>query len=103
MNSVTAKRGAAFLDERLPGWADMVDTNSLDLSSSCCCVIAQVERGLHPRARFPDYERYERGLKELGITWDDARSLGFLGRAGGTVERTWKRLICARQTVEPEA
>lgn len=35
-------RGAALLDQKRPGWAHAIDTGTLDLQSSCLCVIGQV-------------------------------------------------------------
>jgi len=35
-------RGAALLDERLPGWADQIDIDSLKMSDDCNCVLGQL-------------------------------------------------------------
>lgn len=37
-----AARGAALLDERVPGWASLVDTDALNLASPYACVLGQV-------------------------------------------------------------
>lgn len=40
--SVRVERGAAWLDETRPGWWREVDLATLDLGSSCRCVLGQV-------------------------------------------------------------
>ena len=35
-------RGAALLDEHLPGWTDEIDLDDLDLENPCLCVLGQV-------------------------------------------------------------
>lgn len=35
-------RGAAWLDEQKPGWEDLIDFDTLDLSSCSLCVVGQV-------------------------------------------------------------
>jgi hypothetical protein len=95
--SVTATRGAEFLDKKVPGWANMVDLNTFNLEQTCHCVIGQIASGLHPRARHSSYLRFCKGLKELGISNADAHRFGFFGMNGGLVDRTWRRLIKQRQ------
>jgi hypothetical protein len=34
-------RGAALLDERLPGWDGLIDLGRLSLSSPCNCILGQ--------------------------------------------------------------
>lgn len=34
--------GAALLDQKRPGWAQLVDVGKLDLRNTCLCVIGQV-------------------------------------------------------------
>lgn len=36
------RRGARWLDEHVPTWADEVDAEILDLNSTCSCVIGQL-------------------------------------------------------------
>ncbi len=35
-------KGAALLDEKLPGWADQIDLDSLEMSDTCLCVLGQI-------------------------------------------------------------
>lgn len=48
-------RGAAFLDEKLPGWwqKEQISLNRLDLSDGCGCVVGQL---YEPRAHADDTE-----------------------------------------------
>jgi hypothetical protein len=93
----TVDRGAALLDEREPGWAEKIDLDTLDLSSSCGCVLGQLYLRKHPRIR-RKYEAYERKLSELGL--DNASgNFGFVTWGGGRFENltaAWKRAIRAR-------
>lgn len=98
MTSVSAERGAAFLDERLPGWADMIDLDTFNLETTCGCVVGQIESAQHPRRRTPTYNRFDEGLDALGVTQAEAHRYGFFGMNGGSVDATWRRLIRARQT-----
>jgi hypothetical protein len=38
-------RGAAFLDEKQPGWRERIDLGELDLNSSECCILGQLFPG----------------------------------------------------------
>lgn len=37
------QNGAALLDVRVPGWANLIDVGTLDLGESCACVLGQLE------------------------------------------------------------
>lgn len=50
------ERGAAFLDEKRPGWWREIDLSLLDIRSACNCVIGQLHNG-----------RYVDGVAALGI------------------------------------
>src|SRR5438552_3374307 len=103
MTSVTAERGAAVLDERVPEWADMIDLRTFNLESTCDCVVGQIENAQHPRQRTAMWHRFDEGLAALGLTSGEAHSYGFFGMIGGTVDRTWRKLIRERQTESAEA
>jgi hypothetical protein len=47
VNAITERveRGAALLDERRPGWLDLIDLDRLDLTSGCDCVAGQAGGG----------------------------------------------------------
>jgi hypothetical protein len=64
--------GAAFLDEREPGWADRIDVGPLDLGSGCRCVLGQ----LHPDEDDPSLS-YHDARVDLGLTPLKAEELGF--------------------------
>ena len=52
MKSITAvEAGAALLDRELgPGWEDRIDLDTLELSSTCGCVLGQLHKSLHPHS-----------------------------------------------------
>lgn len=36
------ERGARLLDEKLPGWADQIDLDTLNMREGCNCIIGQI-------------------------------------------------------------
>lgn len=38
----TVKRAAALLDRAKPGWENLIDTETLNLNRTACCVLGQV-------------------------------------------------------------
>lgn len=69
-------RGAALLDEKVPGWPDKVDLDKLDLGSCSKCMVGQLTG--------TDYEKsggktYSDGIAELGLEWgtEDDTNHGF--------------------------
>ena len=44
MNGITERveRGAALLDEKRPGWLDLIDLDRLSIASACRCVLGQI-------------------------------------------------------------
>jgi len=42
-------KGAALLDEKWPGWENVISLDTLDIGSSCDCIIGQ----LYPGQEFP--------------------------------------------------
>lgn len=42
--AANARRGAAWLDEHVPGWANKIDQTTLNLNSSDSCVLGQLSR-----------------------------------------------------------
>lgn len=71
-----AVRGAALLDERLPGWRAEIDVDRLDLGNTCNCVLGEL------------FGSYDRGLKMLGLYDSQAGALGFFKRG----RQTWSSL-----------
>lgn len=57
--------GAAFLDERHPGWVDDIDTEKLDLIDCRVCVLGQL------------FGSFSRGLDTLDLGDRSARRFGF--------------------------
>lgn len=90
-------RGAAFLDEHLPGWDKKIKLDMLDLGNSCNCVLGQ-----QSCARVT-YKRYGIVSKRLGIKpWGrESSRLGFTtwGRQSySQLTAGWKALIAGRRT-----
>ena len=84
-------QGIAFLNERLPGWRDLIDLDILDLSETTACVLGQVSERLTNGAAY-DYSGALTWIERVVLgrprrTLDDthlergewARSHGFLG------------------------
>ncbi|MEO3852595.1 hypothetical protein ABGB09_34095 [Streptomyces sp. B8F3] len=61
------ERGAAFLDEKAPGWVDRIDLDTLDVASDHLCVTAQAVEAT-----------YYFALSLLEQSDDDAQELGFV-------------------------
>jgi len=79
-----AAKGAALLDERLPGWRSMVAPESLQLRWCSTCVLGQL---------FGDYKR---GIDALGLSDREAREHGFYTGRYTTWERltrAWRKLL----------
>jgi hypothetical protein len=98
--------GAKFLDEHRPGWEDEIDLDTLDLASTCGCVLGQLHGRDHPYSRLG--LRFDRMLSRLGLDEDDACRLGFdIYDPDGDYDdslfdkltASWKRLIRKRRRV----
>jgi hypothetical protein len=92
-------RGAALLDEKLPGWDQRIDLDNLDLGNKCNCVLGQ---------EFDDDDAvgplefgYDAGLRELFAGDDDkAVDHGFLAadyEPHDQLTAEWRRVILARR------
>lgn len=77
--SEAAARGAQFLDERQPGWAERIDTESLSMIRPCRCIIGQLS-GSRYSAGFQKivnegHPAYSEHAQSLGFVidaeWDD--------------------------------
>lgn len=77
-------RGAALLDDRMPGWRDEIDTVRLNLGNSCDCVLGEL------------LGDYDRGLKLLGLDHRGAVRHGFFKQGRQTWDRLtagWRRAV----------
>ncbi len=66
-------RGVALLDEKVPGWREKINVETLDMGDYCICVLGQ---------QFGDFGE---GLSNLGFDLGDAdlaRNYGFQRLAG---------------------
>ncbi|MDB5237665.1 MAG: hypothetical protein JWL88_767 [Parcubacteria group bacterium] len=55
IHTLRARNGASFLDAEVPGWADHIDLETLDIGSTTTCALAQL------------FQHYARGAEILGI------------------------------------
>lgn len=112
------QKGAALLDVRLPGWADQIDLDTLELSNGCRCVLGQLAgRKVNLELLGLDADDYVEASGEIVASYEDvidqvgdAVKLGFaLGRtrlrrreaweAWEALQDAWKGEIVARRTI----
>jgi len=84
-------RGAALLDEKLPGWDERIDLAGLELSSCYRCVLGQ----LFARSPGREITPYGLGIWVLGI--DRGSRYGFDGDDADELNGEWRRVIAARR------
>ena len=94
--------GVALLDEKLPGWVERIDLDTLNLASPCRCILGQtwdLPVGV-------DYTAFALHADALDIDGDEEVAYGF--NAGGedwfedegeydALTAEWKRVILARR------
>jgi hypothetical protein len=91
------QHGAQYLDEILPGWADTIDLDGLDLESACDCVLGQLAIDIVPNLTLRSTP-YTQARSHLGIGVDDAVALGFNTYGDyGYLTRMWRNLIIQRR------
>ena len=91
-------KGAAFLDEREPGWDTRIDLGILSLDSSCRCVLGQLHGGYGDGLRATGLDDDNDRDIELGFFWTDEHLVGFsLDDEPGDLTAEWKRVITARR------
>jgi hypothetical protein len=81
-----AERGAALLDEKVPGWEHRIDLGRLEMEHSCRCVLGQVFKVSASGERFGT--GYWTGARKLGVQLNP--SVGFL--CGGMPFVTYSEL-----------
>lgn len=81
--------GAAYLDDTNPGWWRRINLDRLDLSSTCRCILGQLD------GDYLDAVEH-RGLAYQGPTPEE---LGFLApvHEAHALTDTWRELITARR------
>lgn len=98
-------RGAALLDQKEPGWVDLIDLDGLDVGSECRCILGQTWRD-----RGDSWNGFDRHLTVLFGNYSDsdikqARAVehGFdAHEVGADVEfrdltAEWTRVVLARR------
>jgi hypothetical protein len=95
------QNGATFLDANVVGWVDKINLKTLNIASSCKCVVGQVTgKAYHEGVRslglgHPlDGRGYERA--NMGFQFGDADSII---RDNGNLTAAWKALILARRAL----
>ncbi len=86
--ATNAGRGAAYLDETTPGWADRIDLDNLRLSDKCACVLGQLDGD------------YDTALRARGLRGSQPARLGFTTSGRQTFVRltaAWRYLVTIRQ------
>lgn len=92
--------GMALLDEHAPGWETRIDVETLDLWSTCNCILGQ------------EFGRFEHGLCLLILDGPAATRYGFdvdprasdaLHIGYRTLTSEWRRAIRARLAAPPVA
>lgn len=89
-------KGAAFLDERTPGWWQRIDLSSLDMDDADQCVFGQVCGPYH-----------ESAIEIFGNNWGAPAAHGFNAEGGertyaewafeiAELDAEWRRAIAAR-------
>lgn len=101
MSTITERvaAGAAFLDEREPGWDQRISLDELSIGSSCNCILGQL------------HGNYTGGLMDLNFLYEDWSDIEFgfmwssnravLGGVDGEVAALtaeWKRVITERRS-----
>ena len=85
-------RGAARLDQDLPGWENKVGLERLDIISVDTCILGQC------------YGTYSDGLLKLRIDVSRARALGFHPRSRSEAQalrESWRHFVEARREAKP--
>lgn len=79
--------GAAFLDEKQPGWVHAIDVDTLNLASPFHCVLGQL------------HGSYNAGRWVHGLTWHRGAELGFeVDRLTtyASLDEAWREAIAER-------
>lgn len=96
---VNVQRGVDLLDEIDPSWPSKINVDKLDLSSTCNCVLGQIEG--KENSRTPRFDRYSRRLNRInGEAKRDPSKFGFDHRRSQLYENltaAWKHVITERQ------
>jgi hypothetical protein len=91
-------KGAAYLDEREPGWWKRIDLDKLDLRKPCRCILGQLDTDRQEH----DFWSLIAARFGLDVFEDDDQRLGFNAvghseRAFANLTAAWRALIEARR------
>lgn len=96
-------RGAELLDERMPGWAEHIGLDDLDLGDAERCVLGQIGLCVFDADYCGTVERLFDIPRPFNHTLDEEFAHGFVGEdfdAGDwrTLEQDWRLAILSRRT-----
>ena len=98
MSTITERveRGAELLDEKRPGWVDIIDLDALDLADGCACIGGQLCRSKTGAGE--DYLIFidEIALDGAGEFWHGFDGDGDDG-GYGALTAAWRDLITRRR------
>lgn len=86
MSIELAARGAAFLDEKDPGWRDRINRETLNLREPCHCVVGQSNMARYDAA----WRRREAGFDTVELADPYAFGLGYLGVESYDDHEAWE-------------
>jgi hypothetical protein len=95
-------RGAALLDDQLPGWAERIDPEQLQIASCYRCVLGQLF-SRHPYPTRHAISPYGLGVEALGIGAGEMPPswYGFDGSDADALNAEWRRVITERTARAP--
>lgn len=103
MKTITERvaAGAAWLDQREPGWPERIDLDRLDLRSSGRDILGQLATGQLDEEAGARIGRWTAILLHFGLTSGTAAEFGFVRRdwedeAYEALTAEWKRVIAGR-------
>ena len=99
-----APKGAVFLDDRLPGWADRIDLEGFDITYDDGCILGQLYGGYHA-GRYELFSHRADGnsspsLQEVAAAYgfDVDFDKGHHGDQYKSLQAEWTALINERKT-----
>jgi hypothetical protein len=100
MSTTIAERvakGAALLDEKIPGWADRIDLHRFYIGSTCDCVLGQLHDGSYTDGMYA----LTRDTEDHGFMWTASPADAGAEEAEiAELETEWRRVIEARRAGE---
>lgn len=102
--SAAIRRGMDWLDEQFPGWLEQIDPESIDLSSSCDCLLGTLDHNFYEAMLRAGHAE----VSDFGIItpdWEWARDHGFAATSSIHFEEwdvltaMWRQRIAMRKVL----